>query len=129
MRLLSAVHPTVNQKRVLAKILASPTPSVAAQQVSGDANLVAARNMLMKLGMITFSNGEAALTQSGLQIASDEGIADQSGGLTDVGQKLAHTDPTAKQDSDPAGAPPGGAAPQEPQMPMPESFSLKQFLC
>lgn len=133
MRLLSALHPTTNQKRVIAKIVASPTPSVAAQEISKGANLVSARNMLMKLGMITFANGEAALTQSGQQIATEEGITDQSGGLTDVGQQLAHTNSQNAPDSDQAGAPPGGAAPapEEPAMnldAMPESMQLLKHM-
>ncbi len=132
MRLLSALHPTVNQKRVIAKIVASPTPSVAAQEISKSANLVAARNMLMKLGMITHANGEAALTQSGQQIASEEGITDQSGGLTDVGQQLAHTNSMNAPDGEQASTPPGGAPPaQEPAMnldAMPESMQLLKHM-
>lgn len=89
MRLLTTVHPTTNQKCVLAKIVAAPTPSVAASNISTDANMVAARNMLMKLGAITFSNGEASLTDRGRQVAEDENIIDQSGQLTQQGQQLA----------------------------------------
>jgi hypothetical protein len=121
MRIMSAVHPTANQKRVLAKIAASPTPAVAAQEISKDANLVAARNMLMKMGVITFATGQAALTDRGTQISTEENIIDQSGQLTPAGQELAYTssqgtpdkDQTGKpvQQATPAGQPPTGAPP------------------
>jgi hypothetical protein len=119
MRLLSAVHPTTNQKRVLAKILAAPTPTVAGEEISKDANLVAARNMLMKLGVITFANNEATLTDRGQQIAVDENIADQSGQLTQVGQQLAYTNAQNQQDGDQAGAPP-----QQPEAPAPDAGGM-----
>jgi predicted methyltransferase len=132
MRLLSAVHPTTNQKRVLAKILAAPTPTVAGEEISKDANLVAARNMLMKLGIITFANNEAALTDRGTQVAAEENIADQSGQLTPTGQQLAYTNAQGQTDSDQA----GGAAQQQPApdmgldagMPTESLALLKQLL-
>lgn len=126
MRIMSAVHPTDNQKRVLAKLMAAPTPAVGAQAVSGDANLIAARNMLMKMGLITFANGEATVTDRGMQVASDENVIDQSGELTPAGQELAFTNSRGQADQDQAGGspPPDPAAP--PRM---ESFSLlKQLL-
>src|SRR3972149_829856 len=88
-RMLTGIHPTENQKRVLAKIIAAPNSKVAGEQISGNVNMVAARNMLMKLGVITVSAGTAELTDKGTQIAQDENIADASGQLTDVGNALA----------------------------------------
>jgi hypothetical protein len=87
-RMLSGIHPTDNQKRVLAKIIAAPNSKVAGEDISGDENMIAARNILMKLGVITFSAGAAELTDKGEQIAQDENIADASGQLTDVGNAL-----------------------------------------
>lgn len=129
MRLLSAVHPTTNQKRVIAKILAAPTPTVASEEISKDANLVAARNMLMKLGIISLANNEAALTDRGQQIAVEENIADQGGQLTELGQKLAYTNAQNQPDSDQAAAPQQSAPPPPGGMPSLESYSLlKQLL-
>lgn len=126
MRIMSALHPTSNQKRVIAKILAAPTPMVAGSEISNDANIVAARNMLMKLGVITFTNGEAQLTDSGLKIASDENIADANGQLTSAGQKLAYTDTMGSEDQDiqQAPAPTMDAPPAAPF----ESVSILQHL-
>lgn len=133
MRIMSAVHPTANQKRVLAKIVASPTPTVAAEQISNDANIVAARNMLMKMGIITLANNEAALTDRGKEVATDENIIDQSGQLTSTGEKLAYTDTNGMDDDDNAGQltpPTDSAEPPPPGGDIPfESVSLlKQLL-
>jgi hypothetical protein len=130
MRLLSAVHPTTNQKRVLAKILAAPTPTVAGAEISKDANLVAARNMLMKLGVISFANNEATLTDRGTQIAAEENISDQAGQLTPAGQQLAYTNSRDKPDSDQAsGTQPQQSAPDTSlDMPTESMKLLKQFL-
>ena len=89
-KMLSGIHPTDNQKRVLAKIIAAPNPKVAGEEISGNENIIAARNILMKLGVITFSAGAAELTDKGEQIAQDENIADASGQLTDVGNALVY---------------------------------------
>lgn len=142
MRIISAVHPSDNQKRVMAKMAAAATPKVAGEQLSNDANIVAARNMLMKLGLITFTNGEAAFTDKGTQVAQDENILDQNGQLTPTGKALAYSTPGGQEDPNAEGntgdmQPPGQdlAPPEEAQLgdpnaePALESFKLlKQFL-
>ena len=114
MRINQAIHPTYNQKRVLAKIIAAPTPTVAAQSIIGDQNLVAARSALMKLGLVTLSNGESSVTDRGIQVATDENIVDAGGELSQVGQELAYGDV----------AQPAGPVQQAPM----ESFSLLKEL-
>lgn len=96
MRILPSIRPTDNQRRVLARILASATPTVAAEAISGDTNLVAARNMLMKLGAIAYTQQEATLTDRGMQIAVDENIATEDGQLTPAGEQLAFTHPNGQ---------------------------------
>lgn len=129
MRLLSAVHPTMNQKRVLAKIIAAPTATVASEELSKDPNLVAARNMLMRLGVISLVNNEATLTDKGQQIATEENICDQSGQLTHVGQQLAYTNSRNQPDGDQAAAPQQQPrAPAAGGMPSLESHSLLKHL-
>lgn len=142
MRIISAVHPSDNQKRVLAKIASAATPKVAGEQLSNDANIVAARNMLMKLGLITFSSGEAAFTDKGTQVAQDENIIDQNGQLTATGKALAFSTPGGAEDPNAEGNT-GDMAPPEQELapqddgqlgdpnaePALESFKLlKQFL-
>jgi hypothetical protein len=109
MKLLSTVRLTDSQKRVIAKIAAAPTPNVAATDISKDANLVAARNMLMQLGAITYSEQEAQLTDKGQQLGVAENIIDDSGQLTDVGTKMASTESNGLPTP---GAEPGSAAPE-----------------
>lgn len=89
MRILNTFRPTNIQKQVLAKIAAAATPTVAGTAVSSGANTVSARDTLVKLGIITFGSGEAALTDLGTQIATAENIVDETGGLTQAGQALA----------------------------------------
>lgn len=89
MRILNTFRPTTIQKQVIAKVAAAATPTVAGDAVSKGANTVSARDTLVKLGVITFSSGEATLTDLGTQIATAENIVDETGGLTQVGQSLA----------------------------------------
>lgn len=144
MRILNNVQLTDFQKQALAKIVASPTPKVAGAQISAGQNMIAARDALLKLGALTFSNGEAQLTDKGQQLAQSENIVDQGGQLTDEGQQLAQADPS--QDPQDAAAPsdelgaPGGVGDQlpppgnEPQVPMNASYEyeplelLREFL-
>jgi hypothetical protein len=141
-RILSGIHPTDNQKRVLAIIIASPSPKVANEELTGDENLMAARNILMKLGVITVVDGTAELTDKGTQIAQDERITDETGQLTDLGNELAHSTEEPQPGEQPMpelpeepmpGMPgeepmPGGQAmPNEPTAKL-ESFSLLRSL-
>ncbi len=108
MRILTSIKPTQNQLTVMALIAASKEkPARAAQVVSMGTNMVAARNMLMKLGLIVYTPSHAALTDSGTQLAVDYDIIDDSGTLTDSGNAL-----TAKV--------PGQIAKQTPQIPEPQ---------
>lgn len=89
MKLLSTIRPTKNQLTVLAIIAASKDhPAKAAGEISGNANLVGARNTLMNLAAIEFTDASAKLTPTGEQLAKDQNIIDDSGQLTDEGNKL-----------------------------------------
>jgi hypothetical protein len=88
MKLLQILHPTVNQKKVLAIIIAAPTSVVALANISTNPNIVAARDMLVKLGVIQLIDGGAIITDSGTKIAKDENIIDEVGELTPSGTAL-----------------------------------------
>lgn len=119
MRILDTFRPTKTQKQVIAKIAGAATPTVANDAVSMGTNTVAARDALIKLGLIAVNGGEVSLTDTGMQLAVAENITDESGGLTPEGQTLA-TSEEVEQAPD--------VAPQQPQLPM-ESFStLKSLL-
>lgn len=103
MRLLNTIRPSTYQKKVLAKILSAATPKLAAAEISRDQNLISARDMLAKLGAITFTHDSAELTDIGQRLATSENICDDSGQLTDVGnQLLANGNQQAPQQTAPA---------------------------
>jgi hypothetical protein len=91
-QLIPSLRLTVYQKKVLAKIVASPTKRVAGEEVSTGVQIVAARDALLKVdpSLITFIRGEAALTPIGKKVATDENIIDETGALTDTGKDLAY---------------------------------------
>lgn len=88
MKLLRSITLSTFQKQVIAMIVAARTPKVAAADIASNHNLQTARNLLAELGIITFTETEAHLTEQGTQLAVEEDIADESGQLTDAGQKL-----------------------------------------
>lgn len=88
MHVLKSFRPTTTQKQVIATILSAPTPTVAAGTIASTPNMKVARNLLGQLGLITFTDNTVGLTDSGLKLARDEGIADEGGQLTDMGQQL-----------------------------------------
>lgn len=119
MHLLSTIKPTQNQLRVMAKIIvAQDQPVKAASEISDDVSLVAARNLLAKLGLITFSDRDAKLTEKGQQVAHEQGIADESGQITDTGSKLAATNTDGKNDETMPASDAGTELPSTPPEPM-----------
>lgn len=130
MHVLNTFRPTATQKQVLATILSSPTPKVAATAIGSKPNLKVARNLLGQLGLITFTDGAASITDKGLALARDEGIADEGGQLTDVGQQLVGNQPQNQVNSmgQPGEEPPIGGVPAGgPQDAMGGEPSLESF--
>lgn len=117
MKMLNTVRLSDNQKRVIAKIIAAPTPKVAAEEISNGVNLKQARDALVDLGLITQSlSDQAELTDKGRQLAQEENIADANGELTPDGQKYAYTDEFGGEDSDNAEQAADPMAGQDPNM-------------
>lgn len=104
MKLLSTVRLTDNQKRVFAKIAAAPTPTVASEKISADANLISARNSLMKLGLITLSDDSAEITDTGYDVAQKNDVLDDSHQLTELGNKFAFTDSKNQPEKEESGS-------------------------
>ena len=131
MRILDTFTPTQTQKQIIAYIAGAATPTVAGDAISKGPNLVTARDILTRLGFITFIGGEATLTDQGIQLAVAENITDESGGLTPAGQALAQTDQVDQADQQqvpPAATPMDAALPADVVPPM-ESFAvLKSML-
>ena len=111
MKMLNSVRLSDNQKRVIAKIIAAPTPKVAAEEISNGINLKQARDALVDLQLVSQSlDDHAELTDKGRQLAQDENLADESGQLSPEGEKYAYTDEFGGEDSDNAAPQPGQEA-------------------
>jgi predicted methyltransferase len=83
-----AVMLTVTQKSVLAVVYNAPTPLSALEAINGTPELVTARNILERLGLVIVTNGAAALTEKGNKAVIANNIADMEGNLTEEGQAL-----------------------------------------
>ena len=103
------------QKMVMTKIIGSATPETAHEEISDGRNLVAARNILGKLGLIEFTEGTADVTDEGKKVMKDENLIDDSEELTSDGQVYSQAkDLRDLEDKDREGtAPPEGGAPED----------------
>ena len=91
-KIIPVTHPTDNQKAVLAKITAAPTPQLAAADISDTPNLAAARDMLVQMGLITLDEEGAHVTDAGNEVMVNQNLASPDGQLTDDGQQAAFGD-------------------------------------
>lgn len=111
---LTSIRLSETQKTVMCRIIAAPTEELAYEQVSDGTNIVAARDQLTDLGLITWSEGTAANTESGMQVLKDEALVDETGELTETGNGYAYGDgtensnPQPTPDTEPAGPEAGG---------------------
>ena len=103
------------QKMVMTKIIGSATPETAHEEISDGRNLVAARNILGKLGLIEFTEGTAAVSAEGKKVMKDENLIDDSEQLTSDGQQYSQAkEPSDLKDKDQEGmAPPEGGEPED----------------
>lgn len=119
-RIIQSVHLSDIQKEVLAKIKASPNPHLAWEAISNaeddiDNNFAAAKQMLVDLQLVIDDNDGLEVTQKGLEVMADEGLADESGELTPDGQQVAGisrdevVQPGQQQQEQPPGEDPMGA--------------------
>jgi UTP:GlnB (protein PII) uridylyltransferase len=74
------------EKYVLAKIVAAETDLNAYEAISRGNNVVAARDKLAKLGLITVAENDAKITDSGTEALRKEALIDEMGELTEEGQ-------------------------------------------
>jgi hypothetical protein len=78
------------QKYVLAKLISSPTPLTAYESVSNGRNIVAARDQLTGLGLMRYDEGEAVITDAGMEAMREENLVDEMGNLTDEGEQYGY---------------------------------------
>lgn len=108
-RVITNLRLTDFQKKVLTKVVASPTETVAGEEISQSRNLVAARRLLVRLGLVNYVDGKATVTDSGMRVMREENLIDEMGELTDEGRKYAFDEEDQQTQS--AETPP--AAPSE----------------
>lgn len=92
-RILSTVHLSDFQAKVLAIIKAAPTPQTAFNELSKQPpeqqnNINGAKEVLEKLGLITASENGVEITEKGTQVMHDEYLIDEMGELTDKAREL-----------------------------------------
>lgn len=79
------------QKFVLAKLtLPNLTPLTAYEHISTGKNIVANRDILIKLGMVKVGQNEAEITEKGTQALQNENLIDDMGNLTEQGEGYAY---------------------------------------
>ena len=76
-----------HQKGLLASIYSSATPTQAYETSVGAGNSVEAKNILLKLGLVSEFGNELELTDAGKQALYDNNIIDDTGELTDEGNE------------------------------------------
>lgn len=108
-RVLTNLRLTDHQKAVLTRAKIAQTPRVATDNTSKNTSMVAARNQLAKLGLITFDGTNTEVTPQGEQLMKDEALIDDMGELTQAGTEVAYDD---KDQEDPG---PDGQEPEQPQ--------------
>ena len=89
-RTFNTLRLTDNQKKVMTRIISSATEKLAAQEISKGRALITARDILVKLQMIDFRDGYAALTSDGEKLMKDYNLVDETGQLTDDGNEFAY---------------------------------------
>ncbi len=132
-RIVKNVQMSDNQKRVLCKIVAAPTPKIAISEIKGNQNLMAAANMLQQLGLIAVKDYNVTVTDAGMQTMRDYALVDEAGTLTQDGETFAFTDSADNQTNANPQSPPQSdpfqAGPVDDQMDMapPDTGQMESY--
>jgi len=114
-QVLTNVRLSHAQKYVLAKLmLPNQTPLIAYTNVSTGKNVVANRDVLVKLGMVIVGANEAEITEQGKAALQNENLVDDMGNLTPQGEQYAYAKDLAAVEQI-------AAQEKPPEMPSPEA--------
>ncbi len=92
-QVLTNIRLSQAQKYVLTKlVLPNTTPLTSYESVSTGKNVVANRNILVKLGMVQVGDNEARITEKGMSALKNENLIDDSGALTPQGEEYAYAE-------------------------------------
>jgi len=84
------------QKYILTKLmLPNATPLTSYEQTTADRNIVANRDVLVKLGMMQVGDNEAQITEKGQEALRNEALVDGGGNLTPDGEQYAYAESLA----------------------------------
>ncbi len=83
----NTVNLTNTQMGVLIIVKLSPTPEVAYENTNGSEKSVYARNSLRTLGLLRIGNNKIILTPAGDQVILNYNLIDETGKMTERGQK------------------------------------------
>lgn len=75
------------QRELLVKVYTSATPTVAFEIANSNQNNRANKDILIRLGILEERDGEVIVTENGEQIARDEDLIDDEGGVSPLGQE------------------------------------------
>lgn len=133
-RVIRTLHLSDFQKKVMVIIKSAPTPQVAFEELQKQPpdernNIVGARNLLQKLGLINVGAGTLEITQEGEQVMADEYLIDEMGELTPEALSLVDDASGNKEaDGDMSGDDFGDTEPQQPETSPFESLSLVRLI-
>lgn len=88
-RVLTNVRLSETQKIILARVVSADNPHVGYESINEGRNLVASSKELAQLGLLQINQGEANITDKGNEVLINEGLIDETGELTEEGQKYA----------------------------------------
>ncbi len=92
-QILTNVRLSQAQKFILTKLmLPNATPLTSYEQTSDGKNIVANRDVLIKLGMVQVGQNEAQITEKGQSALQNEALIDDTGNLTQEGEQYAYAE-------------------------------------
>lgn len=114
-QVLTNIRLSQAQKYILAKlVLPNSTPLTSYEEISSGKNIVANRDILIKLEMLKLGANEAEITDKGINALKNENLVDNNNSLTQQGEQYAYA--TSLEDIEKIAA----QEQKEPQKPAPE---------
>ena len=85
---LTNVSLTDSQKQVLSKVISAATPLMGGREARNGRQYVEATKVLINLGLMTYKNDQAEVTDAGKQVMKQENLIDDSDQLTQRGNQM-----------------------------------------
>ena len=85
-------RPTEHQRGVIAKIAVADTPQLAYDHIARGVKLNTAAEALARMGFISILDGEASLTDAGLELGKAQALIDEMGEPTDEAREVGSKD-------------------------------------